>query len=497
MVSLSAFYRLRRALMPSVRSARQRPSFKMWWSQVVAAATVLIVMPAAASPPLGAASSKELSRHIVSTKLYGNIAGFGYYFTDILVGSDEQRVSVIVDTGSSDCAFPCRSCDTCGDHLDNPYDFERSTTSRKIPCSGVCSGGCPTLDECFFSTTYADGSESRGFYFVDQVKLAESDNRTYPVRATMGCDTRVNGLFRNQVANGIMGLAISIDKTKVSILEDLFRDKVRIDQRTFSLCFATWGGLFTIGGPNSAFHEHSSEGDARGNDGGLQWTGLSLSPTGKYIVKLSQLELDGVVVMSKIGPAFVDSGTTYTLLPPEASVSVRAAISTVCEKNDGCGADRDGDGCYVLRVPDDGPVLFPTFTWTFDDGASVRWPPHAYLFEQSVGRHCLGIGDMMAPISQPVLGLSWMMLKDIVFDLEKVRLGIAEASCPEQRQPPRDNTWLQVPATTAIAASRSWFLFVLAIVLGILGVALCVFALLPTRLATNARQGGRYLNVGQ
>merc|ERR1712110_808988 len=37
-------------------------------------------------------------------------------------------------------------------------------------------------------------------------------------------------------------------------------------------------------------------------------------------------------------------------------------------------------------------------------------------------------------IFQTVLGISWMIHKDVIFDLVQGRLGVAEAACPEHRR---------------------------------------------------------------
>ena len=77
--------------------------------------------------------------HIQRTKLFGNINAFAYYFAELLVGTPPQRVSVIIDTGSGLCAFPCVGCSHCGKHLDLPFDRNASNTSQVLPCGiGWC-----------------------------------------------------------------------------------------------------------------------------------------------------------------------------------------------------------------------------------------------------------------------------------------------------------------------------------------------------------------------
>merc|ERR1719346_392320 len=83
----------------------------------------------------------EPSSHIESARLYGNINQYAYYFTDLLVGApDPQRVSVIVDTGSSLCGFPCEGCSHCGQHIDPPFNIKNSESAEWIHCGVQCEG---------------------------------------------------------------------------------------------------------------------------------------------------------------------------------------------------------------------------------------------------------------------------------------------------------------------------------------------------------------------
>ena len=68
---------------------------------------------------------------IVCLQLIGAVSGVAraqvtvamciYWFIDLLIGLTEnvQRTSVIVDTGSSLCGFPCTGCTHCGTYLKN------------------------------------------------------------------------------------------------------------------------------------------------------------------------------------------------------------------------------------------------------------------------------------------------------------------------------------------------------------------------------------------
>merc|ERR550525_343600 len=82
------------------------------------------------------------------------------------------------------------------------------------------------------------------------------------------------------------------------------------------------------------------------------------------------------------------------------------------------------------------PGHFPNLSLAFSNNVVVRWPRHAYLFrrgEPSLWCHAFADNGVEP---DTVLGVSWMLHKDIIFDLERSRLGVAEARCPEHRKLP-------------------------------------------------------------
>lgn len=109
--------------------------------------------------------------------------GYGTHYIDLWVGTDPQRQTVIVDTGSSITAFPCSGCDHCGDnpatgelyHLDEDFDKFKSRTYEQFECAvgqegkhnvkcplGVCQRSDPLVAEsdqvCMLAVSYAEGS---------------------------------------------------------------------------------------------------------------------------------------------------------------------------------------------------------------------------------------------------------------------------------------------------------------------------------------------------
>lgn len=138
-------------------------------------------------------------------QLEGNTMPLGYYYARVHVGTPGQIFTVIVDTGSSLLAIPCRGCNKCGKHM-NPY-FEQSKSStysegcKEIPKCQSCSG-----NQCTYKTHFVEGSSIGGYVVKDQVAalMAGSSTPQFTAEGIFGCQMSETGLFKSQMADGIM-----------------------------------------------------------------------------------------------------------------------------------------------------------------------------------------------------------------------------------------------------------------------------------------------------
>ena len=67
--------------------------------------------------------------HLQSTPLYGNSTDFMYYYVTMYFGSQRQPQTLIVDTGSSVAAIPCKELcahGSCGHHINELYATKMS-----------------------------------------------------------------------------------------------------------------------------------------------------------------------------------------------------------------------------------------------------------------------------------------------------------------------------------------------------------------------------------
>eukprot|EP00391_Amoebophrya_sp_Ameob2_P012984 CAMPEP_0178982448 /NCGR_PEP_ID=MMETSP0795-20121207/502_1 /TAXON_ID=88552 /ORGANISM="Amoebophrya sp., Strain Ameob2" /LENGTH=924 /DNA_ID=CAMNT_0020673095 /DNA_START=173 /DNA_END=2950 /DNA_ORIENTATION=+ len=190
-----------------------------------------------------------------AARVYGNIHQFAYYFIDLLIGHPvAQRTSVIIDTGSSLCGFPCAGCGHCGRHIDAAFDVSKSPTAEWVKCNGQCS--CRG-DKCGYRQGYTEGSSISGHWFQDYARLGDTIQNNPPVKVKMGCHDSENKLFYTQKANGIFGFAGSGGsdlRQKPTILADILRDREHINENVFTMCLSQEGGRVIAGGYNSSYH---------------------------------------------------------------------------------------------------------------------------------------------------------------------------------------------------------------------------------------------------
>lgn len=354
---------------------------------------------------------------IESARIYGNIDAFAYYYVDMLVGTPPQRVSLIVDTGSGVTAFPCRSCRHCGRHIDPNFDFERSKTAKWVPCGGKCTATCRG-GHCQYHQGYTEGSSITGWYFLDQVSLGDAIQRNPPVQSTMGCHQDENRLFYTQKANGIMGIRPPAGRGAPTIFEQLWADKAHVNSKIFALCLGEWGGRLVVGGHNESYHK-----------GPIQWTSVS-TKGGYYQLALQAFVVDGQEIRGPFGTAMVDSGTTYTYMGRTPYRNLRQSIESYCSRHNNCNARQMGS-CYEAKDLSGFPKVEVLL-----QGVRMRWPAKAYLYRKGSGnRWCYSFEDD-GPGANTVLGASWMLHHEVIFDLEAKKVGIVEADCPEYRKRP-------------------------------------------------------------
>eukprot|EP00435_Cladocopium_sp_Y103_P067295 s679_g29.t2 len=384
------------------------------------------------SLPVAAYDSEKKVEH---ARLYGDVDSLAYYFVDLVVGTPPQRVSVILDTGSGICAFPCAGCNHCGHHIDPIFDIEKSGTASWLKCAfNRCPVGRCMSEKCYYYQGYTEGSSITGYWFEDMVSLGDMIQHNPQVKARMGCHSDENNLFYTQKANGMMGVGPG-GLEHEAVLEQLLQDKAHVSRKIFSICLAEWGGQFNVGGYNDSYHT-----------GPMQLIPMMLR--GFYGVGLTKMEVSDMSI-TDWHQSMIDSGTTYTYMNSRNYRLLASGVEKACSgQSQPCGGKTHGSRCWKLP---NGPSKFPAITVSFGS-VKTKWVPEAYLYRKGDSdTYCYAFQDD-GPTANTVLGAVWMKHQEIMFDLDNKQVGIAPARCPEHRERPAH---LQDNQTSAVAAATS------------------------------------------
>jgi len=366
-------------------------------------------------------SAYDATERLASARLYGNVHEYAYYFLDLSVGTPPQRVSVIVDTGSSITAFPCQTCRGCGSHIDPLYDITKSSTARWHECGKDCSSSSCSSDRqhCTYHQGYTEGSSIGGWWFEDVLRIGDLFQHNPPLRAPLGCHQEETKLFYTQKANGIMGIR-QPPKGSPTLLQRLLHDRDHINADVFSMCIAESGGHLTVGGQNRSYHT-----------GEVKYIKMRLSG-GFFNVQLTRISIAGTAA-ENFRNTIIDSGTTWTYFGTQPYQAIRNGIEAFCNAHQSCGSQ--SGSCWHVSDPNGFPNLQMNF-----DGVEVNWTPWAYLYRKGRGsqRWCYSFQDD-GPGASTVLGASWMMHQDVIFDMPREVVGVAPADCPEYSKRPEHN----------------------------------------------------------
>jgi hypothetical protein len=273
-----------------------------------------------------------------------------------------------------------------------------------------------------------------------------------------------------------MGMAPHENSGRPTILQDLFVDRQHVNTGVFSMCLAEWGGKLSVGGYEPQYHNNGTE---------VQW--IPLLHSGYYSVDPMSLEIGSLPIVvgdANFGSSLVDSGTTFSYFPTLVFNRLNQALAAAC--GDGaCGARREGDDCWRLEKYATDPRNFPDLWMTFQGGVRVRWPPQAYMFRRvDPSLWCQAFADN-GPELNTVLGVSWMLHKDVIFDLKRSLLGVAEAVCPEYRRAASEEDGVEVMTSEFAGTGGRPVAFTALLVVGIVSSLLVAVGVLGWLALTN------------
>ena len=356
-------------------------------------------------------------------------------------------------------------------------------------------------DLCWVEQKYTEGSSWKAYEINEWMALSSSsvyntttssrndtvndhhdeDTRLWNsmVPMTVGCQTMVSGLFRQQYANGILGLEQAKDNSMNnyapgiqqqsrrqhnSLVQRLYENKV-IGWNAFSLCVGTEptvipdttelstkggsGGFMGFGGALQDLHSEP-----------MQYTPMLSNDVGHYAIRVNQVWLGSTCLINRlhqpshdaavraltsnlrpgVSPTtstslykgfdsgkgtLLDSGTTDTFLP----ASMARIVEHAWKNQTGREWERDRTHSYTYKEF----ANLPTWVFVFENNVTLAVPPLHYL-EDAVGEEWKGTRELTNRIytDEPrgaVLGLNVQRGYDILYDVQGGRIGMAKADC--------------------------------------------------------------------
>ena len=419
---------------------------------------------------------RSLEMNTKPDQVAGLFQGYGTHYADLWCGTPPQRQTVIVDTGSAVTAFPCSDCKDCGPleyHIDQLFIEENSSSFSKLNCKQCKKGTCASRfgkEYCKMSMSYQEGSSWSAYEAQDScyvgglhtAALLKDDKGSddldpyhapkfaFPMK--FGCQTGLTGLFKTQLADGIMGM----DNAPAAFWQQMY-DSGTIAKKMFSLCFSrsdtaaregTTAGAMTMGGLDPRLHHDDMVFTSVQHSTGFYGVHIRkvyLRPSDS--AKATQLDISEQDLNR--GKTIVDSGTTDTYFTRRAA----AQFKTIWKQIMGKEYSQTPLSITAEQVNEFPTILLQikgdeTLNQEIIDSAGgrkitglasdvdqenpldviVAVPPSHY-FEYDKDKKVYVARFYLDEGSGSVLGANTMMGHDVFFDVENYRIGWAESTC--------------------------------------------------------------------
>jgi hypothetical protein len=371
---------------------------------------------------------------------------------EVLVGTPPQKQRMVLDTGSELSWLYCA-------HKDSnppPFDPTLSPSYNTVPCnSSVCSEktidfpvptSCDAKSLCYFTYTYADGTDVEGNLGSDVVTLQPSNPTAAPLRipgVVLGCASSAL-----PDTPGLMGL----NRGALSFVSQL--QTLDIASK-FSYCIAD--RFLSADSPGVLYFGNSPFANF------LHYTQLfTIALPLPYFNRAAySVKLEGIKVGSKLlpipksvflpdhtgaGQTMIDSGTQFTFILGDAYTPLKQEFIQQNRRllKNPMGGDFVFQGamdlCYQQPANAPFPQMLSPVTLLFES-AEITLNGHQLLYqipESSAGNnvangcviYCFTFGNSdLVPVEANIIGNHQQQNLWIEYDLQNSRIGFARASC--------------------------------------------------------------------
>jgi len=349
--------------------------------------------------------------HVEFVRIYGSVAIHDPYVVDLFVGNPPQRVPAALDTTSAVVSVASGTCEMCGSDSRSTFSVWRSRDAARIPCGAECPGRCVEGHCCL------ERNHARGFWFTDVARIGSVVQERLAMLEMADCQCVLNSSTSNRRIHAVLGLAPDARERRAVTLQQLFRGNPNVHTDIFSLCLTSRGGALLVGGNNKSLHT-----------GPMQRIALGRHSDG-YEVNVSGLRVNGSDFELHLGAARIQTGASFTSLATFHYKALKDAIRSYCDRHNNCGGGSLRGECWTLPLAERALTFFPGIE-VFFGNMSTSWTPMAYLYRRSATTWCYAFVDG-GENAQTVLGKTWMLHKELTFDLTAEQLSIAPADCPE------------------------------------------------------------------
>ncbi|KAL5774974.1 hypothetical protein ACOSP7_012531 [Xanthoceras sorbifolium] len=342
------------------------------------------------------------------------------FYVNFSIGEPPVPQLAIMDTGSDliwvNCNPVCRNCGKV-------FDPSKSSTFAKTPCNYTFCLSCSPTNECNYSVKYVKGTDSEGIIATEQFSFETLGEGRIAINSVVfGCGIN-NGEFIDK-STGIFGLSIS-ERENFSILKLL--------GSRFSYCVG-----------NIVDHEYKFNRLVLG-EAVIEGYSTPLEIIdGEYYLILEgisigekRLEIDSEIFKktSNDNGVFIDTGTTYTWLTPNAYQVVKREIEHLSKgllTRFPYPWAPDGYLCYFGEVSRD-VEGFPVMTFHFAEGADLVLDAYGMFLQVQSQVFCLAIVPSSIADDgikdRSLIGMVAQQNYNVAFDLGTSRLYFQRIDC--------------------------------------------------------------------